>query len=285
MIDKVLVLSLERCADRQRTWLGASQMRDIPLDCIRFVQAHDDTAYDDMDSIAAAAASDGFSFVEEYAIGTVTEYVQQTKASVCQVWNYGRILRHIAERDEICLVIHDDKMITVSFNILNILVDELRNIAEEEFYALQFVLRGDINEVASSQGTDIFEIDKLSREIFSAIFNQTLTSYKDFFLKRGFGGYDETMVLSPQGAGWVLDSLQASEDFYIFYDHFLCKALPGAAAVANQAGKGVYCPRFTGYAFVSEMMPMCTTTHYAPENTVHYEESQEHTEIAWESVR
>jgi len=147
MIDKVLVLTLERCVDRHHAWLGASQMRDIPLEVIHFVKGHDGKAYDSMETIAVAATEDGFDFVEEYAIGTVTEYVQQTPGSVSQVWNYARILRHISEQDEVCLVLNDDKMLTVSFNILNIMVNELLSVVDEEFFALQLTRRGDLNEL------------------------------------------------------------------------------------------------------------------------------------------
>ena len=285
MIDKVLVLSLERCVDRQYAFLGASQMRDIPLASIRFVKAHDDEGYTDMGAVATAAAADGFGFVEEYAIGTVTEHVQQTKASVCQVWNYGRILRHIAERDDVCLLIHDDQMIDVSFNILNIIVNELLDVEGEEFYAFQLSLRGDINEIAPDQGQGIFDIDIVSQQLFGAIFYQAIPSYRDFFLKKGCAGYDETMVLSPEGARWILRCLENAADFYIFYDHFLCKNLTLESAVANQNGKGIYCPKFTGYAFVRQIMAMQTTTDFAPAGTHHYAESQKHTEIEWEEVR
>lgn len=284
MIDKVLVLTLERCIERQRTWLGASQMRDIPLEHISFIKGHDGKDYEDMSEIAQAASADGFDFVEEYALGTTTEYVHQTPGSVSQVWNYGRILRHISERSEVCLILHDDKMINLSFNILNIIVSELLNIEDEEFFAFQLVQRGDLNEIAY-ENKDRFELDEMSKQIFSAIFNQAIPSYKEFFLKKGIAGYDETMVLSPEGANWILNCLSSADDFYIFYDHFVHKRLTTEAALATQNGKGIYCPRLSGYKFASEIMFMETTTDYAPEGSLHYEQSKLNTEITWENIR
>ena len=198
MIDKVLVLTLKRCTDRQRTWLGASQMRDVPLDVISFVEGYDGKDYPDMDSIAIAAADDGFDFVEEYALGTVTEYVQQTTGSVSQIWNFARILRHISERDETCLVLTDDKMLTISFNILNVIVKELLEIEDEEFFMLQLLQRGDLNEL-DFESKDRFQQAKISKQVFNGLLFQTIPSYKDFFLKKGIAGYEESMVLSPAG--------------------------------------------------------------------------------------
>ncbi len=284
MIDKVLVLTLKRCSDRQRTWLGASQMRGIPLDMISFVQGYDGKDYPDMDSIAIAAAEDGFDFVEEYALGTVTEYVQQTTGSVSQIWNFARILRHISERDETCLVLTDDKMLTVSFNILNVIVKELLETEDEEFFALQLWQRGDLNEL-DFQSKDRFEQAKISEQVFGGLFFQTIPSYKDFFLKKGVIGYEESMVLSPAGANWILNCLQNADDFYIFYDHFIHKRLTIDAAFLSGNGKGVYTPREAGYIFVSEIMPMGTTTDWAPPGTHHYEEANHAYELNWENVR
>ena len=284
MIDKVLVLTLERCVDRQRAWLGASQMRGIPLEIISFVKGHDGSDYRDMSEIAEAASIDGFRFVEEYAIGTQTEYVQQTTGSVSQVWNYARILRHISERSEVCLILNDDKMLTVSFNILNIMVNELLNIEGEEYFALQLTQRADPNELDFKE-KDRFQQAEISAQIFEAIFHQSILSYKDFFLKRGIAGYDESMVISPAGANWILRCLEQADDFYIFYDHFIHECLTIEAGLATNDKKGVWCPSEYGYRFVTEIMPMGTTTDWAPPGSFHFEGAHNNTDIVWEQMR
>lgn len=283
MIDRIYVLTLRRCVDRHQAWLAASQMRDIPLDIVSFVEGHDDKGFGNMSEVAEFAAVDGFDFVEEYAVGTRTEYVEQTIASVCQVWNIARILRHIAANDEVCLVIFDDKMITVSFNVLNIIVSELLAVEDEEFFLLQLLQRGDLNELEFREH-DRFEQHDLSTAVFKAIFNRQISSYGDFFLRHGIVGYDETMVLSPEGADWVLGCLGRAKDFYTFFDHFIHKRLTEEAHGAVEHGKGLYCPRESGYAFVSEIMPMGSVTGWAPEGSFHYENANQKTEVSWKEV-
>lgn len=284
MIDKILVLTLRRCVDRHLAWLAASQMRDIPLEIVGFVEGHDDNDFTDMDEVVGFALDDGFGFVEEYAVGTVTEYVQQTTASVCQVWNIARTLRHIANSDEICLFIFDDKMLTISFNILNIMTSELLYDEKSEFLICQLLQRADLNEVEYKEDNR-FERHEVSSLIFDAIFNQKIPSYREFFLKNGIVGYDETMIISPAGADWILGCLDRVDDFYIFYDHFIHNRLTAEAQGAVQEGMGIYCPRESGFAFVSEIMPMGSVTNWAPEGSFHYEESRKKTEIVWEEVK
>lgn len=283
MIDRVYVLTLKRCVDRHQAWLAASQMRDIPLEIVGFVEGHDDRDFEDMHEIAAFAEADGFGFVEQYALGTVTEYVQQTPASVCQVWNFSRILRHIAEHDHISLILTDDKMLTVSFRVLNLIVDELLSVEDEEFFLFQLLQRGDLNEIAY-QEQDRFERHDLSSLVFDAVFHHVVPSYKEFFLKSGVVGYDESMVLSPEGADWILGCMDRADDFYIFYDHFIHNRLGEEAMGAVEMGKGIYCPRESGYGFVGEIMPMGTTTNWAPEGSFHHAEANQMTEVSWEQV-
>lgn len=283
MIDKILVLTLRRCTERHWSWLGASRMRDVPTEIVGFVDGHDGQNYDDMESVALAAAADGFDFVEEYALGTVTEFVQQTPASVSQVWNYARILRHIAENQHCCLILNDDKMLTINFHILNMMVEELRQIEGEEFFLLQLRHRGDLNEM------DFFEKDRfqqatISKQVFDAIFHHVIPSYTDFFLKKGLMGYEESMVISPAGANWILRTLENADDFYIFYDHFIHKKLTVEAGIASANSKGVWTPAENGYRFVDEIMPMGTTTDWAPEGSHHYKEAHQKTEIQWENI-
>lgn len=283
MIDKVLVLTLRRCPERHWSFLGASRMRDIPTEIIGFVEGHDGKEFADMTEIAIHAADDGFNFVEEYAMGTVTEFVQQTPASVSQVWNYGRILRYISENQWTCLVLNDDKMLTINYHILNMMIGELQSIEEEEFFLLQLRHRGDLNEM------DFFEKDRfqqasISKEIFNAIFHQIIPSYTDFFLKKGVMGYEESMVISPAGANWILRTLENADDFYLFYDHFIHKKLTTEAGIAITNDKGIWTPAETGYRFVDEIMPMGTTTDWAPRGSHHYKDAHKNTEIKWEAI-
>lgn len=280
MIDKVLVLSLRRCVERHWAWLGASQMRKIPLEIVGFFEGYDGSLFSDIDDVSESASADGFGFVEEYALGTVTEYTQQTPESVSQVWNFARILRYIAERDETCLVLADDKMLSLNFAVVNMISNELLCDPETEFYAFQLSRRGDPNEF-DHVSKDRFEDWAFSQQVFQAVFCNEIVSYRDFFLKPGIIGYEESFILSPAGAAWLLDALCRADDFYIYFDHFLCYGLPAMAGEAIESGKGIWTPAEQGYSFVSEIMPMGTTTHWAPEGTLHYEASIAKVEVPW----
>lgn len=283
MIDKVLVLTLRRCPERHWSWLGASKMRDIPTECVEFIPGHDGKDFDSMAEIAEHAATDGFPFVEEYALGTVTEYCQQTTASVSQIWNFARIFRYIAQGEQNCLVLTDDKMLTISFNIVSMIVDELRTLLAPEFLVFQLLQRGDINELEYIE-RGRFDIAAYSQVVFNAIFKKEISGYAEFFLKPGICGYDESMVLSPEGASWILDCLNNADDFYIFFDHFIKNRLREDAKIAIENGKGIYCPAEHGYAFVDTLMPMKTTTNWAPKDSFHFEESHKGIELPWSDI-
>jgi len=281
MIEEVIVLTIERSVERHWAWLAASKLRGIPEDNISYIKGHFGEDFGDMQAIAEAAARDGFGFVEEYAIGTRTEYVQQTPGSVSQIWNYGRILRYIIDSGKTCLVIVDDKMITIQYGILFLIVNELVNQSDKEFYLFQLRQRGDLNELDFKE-KDRHEMSIFTHDIFNAVFHNEIFSYKNFFTKHGVSGYEETMVISPGGANWILDNLHNAGDFYIFYDHFIKTCLSEQAE--HKKDKGIYCPAEAGFSFASEIMPMGSTTHWAPEGSHHYIESQESTSIPWKEI-
>lgn len=283
MVDEVIVLTLADSFERHWAWLGASQVRKIPYENISYIKGHAGRDFENMEEVAAFAAADGFDFVEEYAIGTVTEYVHQTPASVSQVWNFARILRYISDSTLHCLVLTDDKMLTISFNKLCMLVDELRTCRGKEFFLFQLMRRGDLNELEFVE-KDRFEAALFSYDVFDLAFNKEVSGYSDFFLQEGIIGYDESMVLSPAGAAWLLGCLQSSEDFHIFYDHFICKGLPKQSKIAGANGKGIYTPAEVGYSFAEQIMPMGTGTHWAPKGTFHYEESLRTTAVPWKEI-
>ena len=152
-IDKHLTLTLGRSGDRQRAVLGAATAMQTPIDKIFFVEGHDDKPYNgDMKAIAQAAADDGFGYAHQFATGISNKWTQQSASAVCQVWNYGRILRHIALGDQVCMVTWDDRVVTVPFPIVDAITSELQS-RSEEFYMFQLRIRfGD---------SDIIELERL----------------------------------------------------------------------------------------------------------------------------
>ena len=283
MIDKVLVLTIPESENRRWLWHGASQMRKIPEEHIYFIKGHAGKDFENMEAVAKAAAADGFNFIEEYAIGTVSEFAQQTPASVSQVWNFARIFRHITEMDETCLVIVDDKMLTVDYHVLSLIVDELHAIENQQFHILQLKQRGDLNEIEYTE-KDRFEQDEYTNKVFNAIFHRQIESYVDFFLQPGIKGYEETFIISPPGAAFILETLETAGDFFIFFDHFIHKALSARAKQAPPE-KGIYTPAESGYEFVRLIAPMGTTTHWAPRGTHHFKDSITQTEFKWLEIQ
>ena len=273
-IDRIIVMSLERTPKRWRRWEGAAAVMNIDPSIVSIAFGKDNKDYNDnMKRVAEAAIEDGFPFVEEYAKGTVENGIQQTAATVCQIWNYVRILREIIKTKETALIIFDDKMLTIDFHEFCQMVDEVRNVKDETFYALQMKLRGGIDDIKLPE-IDLHQRIKTSSQIFSGVFGKGTGNYIDVFLQKGISGYDESIVWSPEGAKWMLDCLNLAPGFYRYLDHFICKALPEFAQNAILRNKGVYCPSEIAYKFVDEYMEMGTTTDFATKDSPAYERSR-----------
>ena len=269
IIDKIIPLHLERCQMRRWAFLGAASSKNVPLDLIYFNRGKDNRDWkDDIPSIIEAASADGFPFLERFGRGNETEYVHQTAGTLCQAWNYCRIFRYLAEKDETALVIHDDRMLTVDFDLFYAIASELKQ-ADREFYAWQTTIRGHTNEAIAEEPDQALEHNK---EVFDAIVNNAIRSHT-IFVQLGLIGYEETMLISGAGASWILQCLEAEEDIHSFYDYFICNTLSVKAKDAIERGKGIYCPRRPGYKFTCDFLEMGTLTSWAPVGSHHYEES------------
>ena len=148
-IDTIVISTIKRARTRHWTQLGSSQhpMCAIPEGLLNFYCGPDALEYDkDLGKVAEAAAADGFPWVEEYALGTRTEYVQQTAASVCQIWAYAQILRYFVEEELTGLILWDDKILTVPFEMFCDTLMYLKDV-DKPFYMWQLCLRGDIDEL------------------------------------------------------------------------------------------------------------------------------------------
>lgn len=278
-IDKIVVMSLDRTPDRQDKWDGAAAIMGIDPSLVEVAIGHDNKHFDDnMKTVAEAAVADGFPWVADYAQGLKTEYCQQTAASVCQIWNYCRILRELKEQEQTGLIIFDDKMLTLKFDRFLELVAEVRSVEGVEFFALQLMLRGTASEIRLPELT--YELRyKMSREIYNGVLDIPMDGYREIFLQHGIMGYDETFVFSPKGADWFLKCLDlAPRSDYMFLDHFICQAMPAFGQQAVDRGNGVYCPSEVGYKFVDTFIHVGTTTDWAPEGSSGYEESLKKTE-------
>lgn len=272
--NQIIVMSLERTPERYERWRGAAAILKIDPNIISIAFGKDNLDFDDdSQKVAEAAADDGFPFITEYAQDKVEHGLQQNAATVCQAWNYCRILRELIERQETSLIIFDDKMLTVDFKDFCRVAEELQDVKGEEFYAAQLNLRGHTDELNFPE-IDLNQRIRTSLEVFQGAFGGMIDSYRDLFFRKGIMGYDESILFSPAGAEWMLKCLDMAPDYYRYLDHFICHALPDFAKSAIKRDKGIYCPAEIGYQFVDVFMEMGTTTDYAIKNTPMYEPSR-----------
>ena len=322
-IDKHVVLTLERSSNRHWSMLGGARAMGIPTEKICFVKGHDNKEFDDdMEDIAEAAEVDGFPHVKYFAKGLKNEAVSQSASGVCQAWNFSRILRYIAFSNETHLITWDDRMITIPFSWLDKIIDELE-IRKEDFYLFQLRVRmgdselienerilkchpeliGDITEYDKLFIDDFDEFDSKLKEKWKDEFRQFKESqYKDYglletpekyinkYIQRNMVGYDESMVISPKGAAWLLsealnmkdldpnDDVEGEPYWFTAACRRICfDAWIGLDLVndplkkALKEGKGIYCPKRIGYKYIEDWMPMGSDVEWANKNHERFE--------------
>lgn len=269
-MDIIIVSTIERATDRHEAFLGAalSPMCGIPESLIHFYMGPDGADYPDIGAVGEAAVADGFPWVEEYALGTRTEFVEQTRASCAQVWAYAQLLTFLVEQNLTGLIIWDSKVLGVPFSVFSNILTGLQD-AEKEFYMWQLMLRGhptDFRKITVDQ-------TKQNLLMFDGIVRGNGIDPMAFLLAEGLNGYDESIVFSPAGAAWMLERLADADDFHFFLDHFICYEL---ARYSWESDKGFYSPMDVSFKFVDAPRAMGTLTGWAHSESVHYEESRSH---------
>ena len=170
----VICLNLERAIDRLNAFRGAASQRGIPPDRLYFNVGKDNLDYDDdFSAIIKAAAADGFPYIECYGQGISSDVIKQTPATLCQIWNYCRIFRHIIESGRDSIVLHDDRMLTVDYDVCASVLDTLKSSCQE-FYMWQLRIR-------MSGGSPVFppEIEIDHEEDVFGLFGRQTWRYSD----------------------------------------------------------------------------------------------------------
>ena len=323
-IDKHLILTMERSSARQHTMRGGCAAMQTPPEKILFFNGYDCLDFNsDSRVIANLAERDGFPFVHQFAKDVESAFVNQSPAGAAQTWNLGRILRHIARGKETCLVTLDDRILTLPFPFVDKITTELQN-REEEFYFWQLRVRmgdaynllSDFTRVCTYYPELVDNVDEyielMDRDV--SVFHDTLSekvildsqkflddhyektemtieapAYVEKYLQKTIIGYDETLILSPVGAAWLLcqaldmEELDPSDDenkehYWETFNHrrntldsWICFDLEEFAGEAISDGKGIYCPKRMEYNYIHDWLPMGSSVEWANPNNIRAE--------------
>lgn len=306
MIQKIIALTLERSVARQWIYFARQTAMGIDPEIIYFFRGVDDKRYENVHEIGAAATADGYPVVAQFQGYRDNTVINQSPAQMAQIWNWLKILKHIAEQDKLTLVSWDDRYISVPFPFLQLIVDSL--VEDPDFYAFQLRLRGIETCIRLPPPADDSEaypnVVKRNRDLFKAFTNQHhQPDFLDLFVRRGFYGYDETIVFSPRGAKWMYDIMMDLEDIdpdikkmdhvdmqapqfetylsRLNIDSYLCWDFRKHAVTALEDGIGLYCPRYPGYDFIEDSIPLGSLTEWAAEERPDYAIHNKTTELQY----
>ena len=281
LIDRYIVLTMPRSIRRQLLIFGNLCTQQVPYEKIEFIAGIDARDYNfNMKEIADAADADGYGFLQQFALGIKEQYTKQSAGNIALFWNWAKTLKYIATSGLTAVILWDDRFLTVPHPILEKLAHDLYTQAPE-FYIAQLRLRINI-EFPKLLDYEIPEFENTPK--YHAIFQETvytISNYRDMYFETGMLGYDESMLLSPKGAQWLLDEIlnmkdlsdhlldfefpviQSREDITeknihskersrLNNDNWLCWGLTDAVKTALTENKGFYFPKHPQYAFVNE---------------------------------
>ena len=219
MIDKYIIMTIPRSVKRQWYALGANVAAGVPYDRLSFVFGEDAANYgNNMKSVAAAAADDGYPFLRQFAIGLKSTYVNQSAGNVALFWNWAKTLKWIGQSGETCVLLWDDRVLAVNHEQLERIVKDLKKMGT--FRILQLRLRANPEHLAAveqptyahySAGENwekmYIAIERANEEIDQDRILWKSAQYAnkniETFMTRGLWGFDESMVLTPEGARWL----------------------------------------------------------------------------------
>ena len=310
MINNHIILTLKKSEYRHWTAWGATTAMGTPHNQVEFFTGYNDDDYgNDMTLIANAAEEDGYPFVRNFAGNINTEFVHQNPGSVCQFWNFARMMEYIIDSNQVALVTWDDRTLTIPFQIIDKITTEL-NERPEPFYMWQLRIRS-YNDlaIASYNRTDVTDeqLQIYGNHDVELLFKKSIRgyvdSYYDSFLQKGLLGYDESIVVSPLGAKWWLDQMKSMiavdttstkrlpgeyrdrfdakwhERSMLNIDNWIAWGLYDSLHKIVESGIGIYCPSNVAYSFVDDWLPMGSAIDWALKTIPNYEELQKNTTL------
>ena len=200
MIDKAIVLNLSRYRYRKNTMRGALRMLGWDDERITFWLSKDGIHYGGDDNppltanVALAAIGDGFRFFKKLFYnrdGTPKQHLTSDLQLTAQSWNYCRVLRHIIETGETCLIIHDDLVPRAEYRELCLLVKELQHEGPFKFLQYQWFMTEPMIAHYGYPRVQMTLVPGVSKGIL--------------------GAGDKIWIVSPEGARWLLE---ITEEYY-----------------------------------------------------------------------
>ena len=203
VIERVVALTIEKAVHRQWMYIGGMTGKGVPLADISFYRGRTGAEFgNDYNRVADAADVDGFNFVRCFQGHGDIGIIKQTPAQMCQVWAYASILLDILESKKTTLVTWDDRILTIPYYLLQDIICNLEA-QDDQFWMFQLRLRGEPAYLRMPK--DDAETDYLIHaDQFLAFTNPNyIPNYTEMFTRKGFYGYDESIVFTPGAAGWV----------------------------------------------------------------------------------
>ena len=281
-IDRYIIMTMPKSIKRQWAVLGGSCAMGVPYNRIGFFAGYDARDFGrNMSYIAQSAADDGYRFLAQFGVGLESVYIKQSAGNVALFWNWARVLSWIADSGETCVLVWDDRIPTVKFKYFNKLAVDMQ--MRGNFYFAQLRLRANWQNLkALGRGEYEHEIPHIDTDLFENSIAAFDGNYVDSYFQRGLLGYDESMVITPMGAAWLLNEMtmmetvdvgcvqfEETEDTELFEvdpqpqersrlnnDNWLCwdPKLRESVNKAVEANRGIYTPRRIGYAFIDEFL-------------------------------
>ena len=315
MIDKYVIMTIPRALKRQQTVIGGTLAMDVPEPKIRFFKGHDARDFDDnMLRIAEAAADDGYKFLYPFAIGMQSAWIKQSAGNVALFWNWARFLKYVADSGETTLLIWDDRIPSVFFDTLETAIAELKK--KDNFYLWQLRIRGDaqLMKALKRPVSEYMDIKTQTTLFKSAVRSGNLNP--KHLIQPGLLGYDESMILSPAGAAWLLKQMQTMETVetvstgFVFTetqndsiadvdpnvaerarlnnDNWLCwdGKLKTEVDTALKTRKGIFTTKHLGYSFVRDWVNFESDVDWAtpienPDGVITHENNKNLTQIRY----
>lgn len=298
MIDKYIILTTPRNLKREYLVYGGTTARGVPPKKIHFFLGRD--ARDFQNSLAAvaeAAADDGYPFLRQFGVGMQGPWVKQSAGNVALFWNWARILGVIADAGETVMLIWDDRIPTVDWEVLEEGVHDIKS--QDNFYLWQLRVRAHVAhcEVLKRPRLEWQDVEQ-NMLLFKEAMRSRHLDFTKKFLQKGLIGYDESMVLSPAGARWLLEQmlkmptivtvsphfefaeppksdireceeLNIPERARLNNDNWLCwdPTLQENIAKAIKDKCGIYTSKRLGYDFVQDWLPRASTVEWATTET------------------